>query len=184
MAAERFIPARAGNALGRSRFMLRRTVHPRACGERFRFEPDGAGSCGSSPRVRGTQYAAWSRSRRIAVHPRACGERRRFLVQKPHDYGSSPRVRGTREREDDYRARWWFIPARAGNAAPIPPPALCDTVHPRACGERATTRVTAAASTGSSPRVRGTLYRLRSSHPHPRFIPARAGNAHHPHFVR
>ena len=69
--------------------------------------------------------------------------------------GSSPRVRGTRPQPAPDRRRARFIPARAGNA-------LIDlgdraAVHPRACGERAST-------------VDGRIDRAR-------FIPARAGNA-------
>ncbi len=161
-ARSRFIPARAGNF---SRVVCaKRTVHPRACGERplediedRRFIPARAGNTrqwrrltpgpGSSPRVRGTPG---SRVRaRISVHPRACGEH-------------------------------WHRERKVSRA-----------VHPRACGEL--TIKAGPSATGSSPRVRGTHFHMDScSSVHPRacgehvcglaatelrFIPARAGNS-------
>ena len=70
-----------------------------------------------------------------------------------------------------------FIPACAGNAlrrsAESDPPA----VHPRVCGERASTGMPLRSSAGSSPRVRGTLHFDVLTWPGYRFIPACAGNA-------
>jgi hypothetical protein len=86
-------------------------------------------------------------------------------------------VRGTQIRQRRDRRGDRFIPARAGNA-----PGVCViprrlAVHPRACGERSLKRRTYHWPSGSSPRVRGTLPRSRSSIRLERFIPARAGNA-------
>ncbi len=70
-----------------------------------------------------------------------------------------------------------FIPACAGNAryAPCrPPPA---PVHPRVCGERPCRPLQQARRSGSSPRVRGTLYDWEAGEQGDRFIPACAGNA-------
>ena len=92
--------------------------------------------------------------------------------------GSSPRVRGTQKR--NYQKKWGnrFIPACAGNACVGLRREVFETVHPRVCGERAHIPHFIDFSSGSSPRVRGTLERLRLYQVCPRFIPACAGNAY------
>jgi len=100
----RFIPAPAGNALAGTLPFTSRTVHPRACGERFFGGAVGVLSCGSSPRLRGTQPrmgCSWLLLRFIpapagnafkgafvptafAVHFRACGERMTLKALSPH----------------------------------------------------------------------------------------------------
>ncbi len=91
--------------------------------------------------------------------------------------GSSPRVRGTRPRPGPRRGRYRFIPARAGNAGTRCNASWSGTVHPRACGERASGGKINFADFGSSPRVRGTRRRRSGHRARSRFIPARAGNA-------
>ncbi len=70
-----------------------------------------------------------------------------------------------------------FIPAGAGNAWWLRPPAPPHPVHPRGCGERAAKALEYQRAGGSSPRVRGTLRCTQSRTLHGRFIPAGAGNA-------
>ena len=92
---QRFIPARAGNAIPAKPELTQMAVHPRACGERWVANLPSVESIGSSPRARGTpvQLAEDGVARRFiparagnaqgpaariasaAVHPRACGER-------------------------------------------------------------------------------------------------------------
>ena len=55
---ERFIPARAGNALANSRWPFGRAVHPRAGGERSMIFTKLPAFAGSSPRGRGTHRGA------------------------------------------------------------------------------------------------------------------------------
>ena len=152
----RFIPARAGNANHFATEFNKRSVHPRACGER-EFIADRPGlDLGSSPRVRGTRHQIHRRchDRRFiparagnaatlrptafpsAVHPRACGERDQTTIINARPSGSSPRVRGTLQKKE----------ASRGNG-------------------------------GSSPRVRGTPSAGAIRTVVQRFIPARAGNA-------
>ena len=155
--AGRFIPACAGNATGNSSPSVRRTVHPRVCGERAGRNLSNPHASGSSPRVRGTlptRSSSMETARFIPacagnahtrfrsesgcpVHPRVCGERFNDADIGPYDAGSSPRVRGTRPAQP--KNRWG-------------PP-----VHPRVCGEREGLAI---------PGV-----------PLGRFIPACAGNA-------
>ncbi len=91
--------------------------------------------------------------------------------------GSSPRVRGTRRGLDAPAGGRRFIPACAGNAEPPGGDEIVESVHPRVCGERLCAGTGAPAGRGSSPRVRGTLIRVRHLRAAGRFIPACAGNA-------
>ena len=155
------------------------TVHPRACGERSATRRISPIAAGSSPRVRGTQSRGCSNdassrfiparagnafrharnTRFKSVHPRACGERAIRLLILEDISGSSPRVRGTPPPHVPEAMEGRFIPARAGNARPLKLTSGWSVVHPRACGERRVTGAFAAATIGSSPRVRGTLAR-------------------------
>ena len=156
----RFIPARAGNARTRGTSGRRRTVHPRAGGERLARMASTSASVGSSPRGRGTRRQrspgvrrprfiparagnARATSRRPGVppvHPRAGGERGVTASRTVPPVGSSPRGRGTP----------WLDDSDAN---------LAD---------------------GSSPRGRGTPGGHGPPRRRGRFIPARAGNARLP----
>ena len=91
-------------------------------------------------------------------------------------YGSSPRVRGTLGFTLPAVNLLRFIPARAGNTVMATSCNLALAVHPRACGEHVTSCPRLSLSSGSSPRVRGTLTVSASCSAFSRFIPARAGN--------
>ena len=172
----RFIPACAGNS---------------NC---LRFLPKK--KPGSSPRVRGTVIRYGDRTHYIRfipacagnsahynkprpgkpVHPRVCGEQRSSIRGPTMLFGSSPRVRGTVRISKFLVVIRRFIPACAGNSPLSLAGLLLRAVHPRVCGEQAIRGTIAAASAGSSPRVRGTG-RLRGlNHRRARFIPACAGN--------
>ena len=192
----RFIPARAGNGRWTPGAPAGRTVHPRACGERFQPSQIFHLKNGSSPRVRGTvrrQDARRKTGRFIparagngvianvnpstgAVHPRACGERQMTAWVTVNNRGSSPRVRGTGIHQRDLGQTRRFIPARAGNGSRSLAVCSTDPVHPRACGERGSVHCCTVLSDGSSPRVRGTGRAATSRNRSRRFIPARAGN--------
>ena len=70
-----------------------------------------------------------------------------------------------------------FIPACAGNSVRGLGSRRRIPVHPRVCGELASTVGEAQQNAGSSPRVRGTPPRQRGADRHRRFIPACAGNS-------
>jgi hypothetical protein len=161
--AQRFIPARAGNATKSPSRPLPNTVHPRACGERLGWQIMGFIRTGSSPRVRGTRPQSAPDRRRARfiparagnapttpprptvspVHPRACGERLKKALDDLARTGSSPRVRGT--------------PPLVLGEIQVADDSHQAAVHPRACGERAASRAARSPIFGSSPRVRGTL---------------------------
>ena len=193
----RFIPARAGNAPGKSSLAVNEAVHPRAGGERTMNNRAKFADTGSSPRGRGTHLCALltggnlrfiparagnaaSRLRgdRVTpVHPRAGGERPRPPRRNGFHIGSSPRGRGTPDGWCRFPLPARFIPARAGNAIRRSPQERRRPVHPRAGGERYEYLRRLMELDGSSPRGRGTLsHAPLGDHDH-RFIPARAGNA-------
>ena len=111
-----------------------------------------------------------------AVHPRACGEQGGDRGGSFRPSGSSPRMRGTGCHPPRCISRRRFIPAHAGNRCYSRPRRMCGSVHPRACGEQTRTFVPARVSTGSSPRMRGTVFRQPGQNQFARFIPAHAGN--------
>ena len=91
--------------------------------------------------------------------------------------GSSPRVRGTRYVKDAVESQYRFIPACAGNSPASNRRRAAPTVHPRVCGELGATGAAGSCTSGSSPRVRGTLVRHHDLAGRRRFIPACAGNS-------
>ena len=175
--AKRFIPAHAGNSIGKPTRGGTTTVHPRACGEQPDTPDIDRRGPGSSPRMRGTGISgllglwtprfipahagnsrgAGSAPRNEAVHPRACGEQIVLCAMVAERSGSSPRMRGTGEHPYQHGGAGRFIPAHAGNRSPSPLPGNGATVHPRACGEQ--------------------LVVIGMGHSISRFIPAHAGNS-------
>ena len=115
-AAERFIPAHAGNSLPGIPTPANLPVHPRACGEFIHVLGQGVGAAGSSPRMRGilrrmqrrtpslrfipahagNSAQRYGSDRGTPVHPRACGEFRDIITGLRAAGGSSPRMRGIR----------------------------------------------------------------------------------------
>ena len=90
--------------------------------------------------------------------------------------GSSPRVRGTALDETPGVVPVRFIPACAGNRLCKVILCMLYPVHPRVCGEQPSTRLQAWSQYGSSPRVRGTVFKSANISQCMRFIPACAGN--------
>ncbi len=151
---------------------------------------------GSSPRLRGTlphrigaachprfipapagnTVTAWDAARDAAVHPRACGEHPTAGYSSALAGGSSPRLRGTLPISIRSAFPNRFIPAPAGNTGRLNPTPAPSTVHPRACGEHGDGCLAPLWGDGSSPRLRGTRYRLAAGQDSGRFIPAPAGN--------
>ena len=196
-ASLRFIPACAGNAVDRTSFSSRASVHPRVCGERVLLRDIAVAAAGSSPRVRGTpcfEVRLMIAARFIpacagnafpgsagdavrSVHPRVCGERVGLWRTPFPSAGSSPRVRGTPGAGRVVNTGRRFIPACAGNAGQSLTGETHTSVHPRVCGERSISRADFKHIGGSSPRVRGTQTGSDRKTAKARFIPACAGNA-------
>ena len=170
--------------------------HPRVCGEHWSPKSIKTEPPGSSPRVRGTQRHRARDSNRTGIipacagntdhacapvrdsrdHPRVCGEHSsivKFCLAKP---GSSPRVRGTHDHGDAFERFGGIIPACAGNTSSSTAKSGKTGDHPRVCGEHAIKAAMNESSSGSSPRVRGTLYGRRVRRRPGGIIPACAGN--------
>ena len=157
---------------------------------------------GSSPRLRGTQYKSGLQlvhSRFIpasagntshpssilyirSVHPRVCGEHPSTRTLTASINGSSPRLRGTLAIPEILHPAKRFIPASAGNTAPLWCRTRLPAVHPRVCGEHRLTVRKKWDFGGSSPRLRGTLTLQVVDELVLRFIPASAGNTYTPVF--
>ena len=90
--------------------------------------------------------------------------------------GSSPRMRGTRLKGSYHMPTFGIIPAYAGNTCPKLAASMLHRDHPRVCGEHTASTQVLRRSLGSSPRMRGTLLRVRAERQSTGIIPAYAGN--------
>ena len=151
---------------------------------------------GSSPRMRGTQlceevaqasggiipaYAGntlfdYYSAKRQRDHPRVCGEHELFKTMDAAGTGSSPRMRGTPVVPTTNPDADGIIPAYAGNTPNISMAIPFGRDHPRVCGEHLSADSIAGKNTGSSPRMRGTLWFVCSKYVSVGIIPAYAGN--------
>ncbi len=190
------IPACAGNTRCRLPRAARWWDHPRVCGEHQNFRMRSVGCAGSSPRVRGTPWCVRVRGDGVGIipacagntiwlirapytdrdHPRVCGEHYGRYSLPTASVGSSPRVRGTPTAVPTSRRRLGIIPACAGNTLALFVACVLERDHPRVCGEHPPLFHLRLAGSGSSPRVRGTLYGLWTCCRRVGIIPACAGN--------
>ena len=105
-----------------------------------------------------------------------CGEHMRMQNVALATSGSSPRVRGTPRSSLAARLTRGIIPACAGNTRQRHHLVVQVRDHPRVCGEHTSMIFSLPPSSGSSPRVRGTLACLRDARQPGGIIPACAGN--------
>ena len=191
----RLIPAGAGNIARRGPSASKAGAHPRRCGENEHVRQNGTNICGSSPQVRGKQWAKEhevSLGRLIpagagktgarhesqtpnAAHPRRCGENQALFLLPCFTFGSSPQVRGKQ-----HKIRWRdqpvrLIPAGAGKTGRALRSSLLSQAHPRRCGENTLTMDITEIPSGSSPQVRGKLAVRNARMGRFRLIPAGAG---------
>ena len=151
---------------------------------------------GSSPRMRGTHVSPFREfafrgiipayagntpvpcfvDLRFRDHPRVCGEHAVHVPKTVFRLGSSPRMRGTLSYRNCLRLDCGIIPAYAGNTCRLAGSLQYPWDHPRVCGEHSMLKAAANASTGSSPRMRGTLSEFEEAAHAPGIIPAYAGN--------
>ncbi len=151
-------------------------VHPHACGEhsgpsgedgrRLRFIPTHVGNTPGGIEQRLT----------TAVHPHACGEHSCEAAGAQQTHGSSPRMWGTPGWLPPDPPRTRFIPTHVGNTPPRPIETINGPVHPHACGEHCKDTSAPLRSSGSSPRMWGTLDQSIQVLQMRRFIPTHVGN--------
>ncbi len=117
-----------------------------------------------------------SAARDSPVYPRWRGEHTPAALDLKKGRGLSPLARGTRRDYSKEDAGDRFIPAGAGNTAPISGANPTNTVYPRWRGEHHKETILRFVQVGLSPLARGTpavgTVKLRYC----RFIPAGAGN--------
>ena len=192
----RFIPAGAGNTTVQTAGYYFFAVYPRWCGEHnVRLSP----LCvvaGLSPLARGTHISEQKTKPQPRFIPAGAGNTlvlNRPALETPvyprwrgeHIYqnisfyshgGLSPLARGTRQAAPSGGRGSRFIPAGAGNTAPISGANPTNTVYPRWRGEHRGKKLMLRKTNGLSPLARGTpavgTVKLRYC----RFIPAGAGN--------
>ena len=165
------------------------------CGGATTAESMPRATWGRSPRVRGSrsntgrclmgersipacageplgQRPAWPVGR---VDPRVCGGAEVQLARVRHCSGRSPRVRGSRMPKRREIRTGGSIPACAGEPCADTRRGTRTRVDPRVCGGATKCGAVAAAVTGRSPRVRGSLARQALPAQTVRSIPACAG---------
>ena len=113
---------------------------------------------------------------KIWDHPRVCGEHDCVPEDLPEDSGSSPRMRGTLFAILTNCLSAGIIPAYAGNTYCFPVFSRVRWDHPRVCGEHCCGMAWFIATTGSSPRMRGTHTVFLCFRAFVGIIPAYAGN--------
>ena len=131
---------------------------------------------GIIPAYAGNTHKRAAQSVHAWDHPRVCGEHFFMRLTVASSPGSSPRMRGT-------LVDWKFefdsagiIPAYAGNTKVEYKNDGGERDHPRVCGEHSARLSGSGRSSGSSPRMRGTLAPGRNKWCPVGIIPAYAGN--------
>ena len=189
------IPAHAGKTVCQACSYCETWAHPRACGENIPLATHIDYRTGSSPRMRGKlPYYVGSDARMRLIpahagktrtlvqqqapcraHPRACGENVPSGILASDQEGSSPRMRG---KLFGFRGSFegrGLIPAHAGKTDLSEGVGKMPRAHPRACGENAGLTDKSGRPLGSSPRMRGKLFRVSQATGVGRLIPAHAG---------
>ncbi len=150
-------PACAGNRRFPELRPNHRTDHPRVCGEQY----DESGTLRTRRRI--TPACAGNSDRRNAIE--------HFKT------GSPPRVRGTGRSGLIRRVDTRITPACAGNSVDIHHHLYRREDHPRVCGEQCCCYAYLSISSGSPPRVRGTVELDISLGQSTGITPACAGNS-------
>ncbi len=113
---------------------------------------------------------------RPPVHPHACGEHGVAGGRTARRVGSPPRMWGTLLQQNGSRPWARFTPTHVGNTSPTYKLQVLNTVHPHACGEHVLRLTETECTTGSPPRMWGTLKFDRVGGRHRRFTPTHVGN--------
>ena len=109
-------------------------------------------------------------------HPRMCGEHTSQPAWTAWRWGSSPHVRGAPTRNRQRNTANGIIPACAGSTGTSLSTGASSRDHPRMCGEHVKHLIKDGSVWGSSPHVRGALWRTGNERPSRGIIPACAGS--------
>ena len=170
------IPACAGSSAGLGSSCPARWDHPHVCGEQWVSIDYGITNPGSSPRMRGAAYLGHEQLGQTGIIPAHAGSRLHPWTSLTSSTGSSPRMRGAEVDGVAERHDLGIIPARAGSRRYGWSWMDGAQDHPRACGEQFDEAMQGFSNTGSSPRVRGAVYRAAVGTSGLGIIPARAGS--------
>ena len=110
------------------------------------------------------------------VHPHVCGEHASKSAKRRIKSGSSPRMWGTQRYPVSQSRDYRFIPTYVGNTVVGPSGCVPHTVHPHVCGEHDILTNLYHCTTGSSPRMWGTLLVRGIVRDLEWFIPTYVGN--------
>ena len=139
IAGLRITPADAGKTVAVAGTFLRKTDHPRGCGENSQLSVRASTRPGSPPRMRGKQVFVHAgqpvqgitpadagktrgyrpRRRPRQDHPRGCGENFNGVCSCNRCWGSPPRMRGKRRFPPVFRGSQRITPADAGKTKPL-----------------------------------------------------------------
>ena len=108
-------------------------------------------------------------------HPRGCGAHDFGVMKTQTPSGSSPRVRGSPFKMFDTSGFVGIIPAGAGLTVTVSPAQKGKRDHPRGCGAHSKAFARTYDASGSSPRVRGSLFAASMFFVLDGIIPAGAG---------
>ena len=105
-------------------------------------------------------------------HPRSCGEKTKVFRFFRFSRGSSPLMRGKGRLGWSTYGGSRIIPAHAGKSCTLQPRIYWTEDHPRSCGEKLLQRLERVQRAGSSPLMRGKVWRylvlIITSKDHPR----------------
>ena len=173
------IPAHAGLTSSSFKNPQAKRDHPRACGAHSHQICRSLSAPGSSPRMRGSHGLEWHRAGGAGIIPAHAGLTLSGRPYRGTGEGSSPRMRGSQVAAGHLGVLLGIIPAHAG---------LTDVTyvfwgrngdHPRACGAHVNGVNEPGLYSGSSPRMRGSLGRLKGHTAVVGIIPAHAGLTGH-----
>ena len=131
---------------------------------------------GIIPAYAGNTRSRWDSSSLGWDHPRVCGEHVSCSATTEPVVGSSPRMRGTPDVHEFAARVGGIIPAYAGNTGLCCFQLASIGDHPRVCGEHTRIEFYCGLGVGSSPRMRGTPFRITEIDGQVGIIPAYAGN--------
>ncbi len=150
-----FTPTPVGKTLCFNYNILKRVVHPHACGENILFSTHDSSRSGSPPRLWGKLRGAYWRTRNARftptpvgkttpcstalqgamVHPHACGENSSGFFRAKRYNGSPPRLWGKRLEHLSSNPLERFTPTPVGKTAACREVYRQKAVHSHACGE-------------------------------------------------
>ena len=170
-------PACAGKSWLRKRAPSTVWDHPRVCGEKLPYLPNGFRGWGSPPRVRGKAFQRVKILLNLGItpacavkrfqfvlrlhapgdYPRVCGEKTLSSVKSSGVSGSPPHVRGKGLEKLAHERRRGITPARAGKSTELRQRYGWCRDHPRVCGEKWKLVMVLSPQIGSPPRMRGKV---------------------------